>query len=657
MPPLEPALLNVLEMTAPPRPRERAPIRLERLDRLQGLTEALSAALTPEEVAAIIFDRGLDLVGARAVVLFWERGPGELELLHGLGLSDAFVQRYRRIPADAPLPPAAAYRTGEPVWLGSPQEIARRFPAAADAADAEGDRACAALPLVVERARGAIGLTFDSPRSFDDDERAFVLAVSRQCAQALERAQLFRAEKQLADRVRSLQRATAELSAAVTPGEVAAIAFRHLLGLGAGAAVIYLADATGEALELAYAHGVTDDARRALARVSRGASDPVAQAFRAGAPVWVHGAETGYGAAPGLSAAGEPTPDMGWGAIPLRGEAGTFGALAFSSAGDRALGEAQQGDAVALAQQCAVALERARLFEAEKRRAERLARVQSISAALAGAATPAEIAAAASGAVEALGASGAEIHALEGMERLVLLARSGAPTAADALTVALDAPVPAAEVVRTGKAIWASRAELAERFPRWATDPARAAAGAWAIVPLLAAGNTLGALAVAFADARTLHADERAFVRLVAQPCAQALERARLFEVAARTRREAEWNAAVLDAMFARAPVALALLDKDLRFARVNRLLARIDGVPAEDHVGRSPIDLFPGLPGDQLREAFRRVLETNTSLATMVEGETPAAPGETRRFAMTWYPVRVGGAPVGVGVMVVEER
>ena len=50
-------------------------------------------------------------------------------------------------------------------------------------------------------------------------------------------------------------------------------------------------------------------------------------------------------------------------------------------------------------------------------------------------------------------------------------------------------------------------------------------------------------------------------------------------------------------------------------------------------------------------------MLETNTSLATMVEGETPAAPGEMRRFALTWYPVRVGGAPVGVGVMVVEER
>jgi PAS domain S-box-containing protein len=130
-----------------------------------------------------------------------------------------------------------------------------------------------------------------------------------------------------------------------------------------------------------------------------------------------------------------------------------------------------------------------------------------------------------------------------------------------------------------------------------------------------------------------------------------------IVEAAARARREAEWNAAVLDAMFAAAPIGMALLDLDLRFARVNKLMARIDGVPPEGHVGRSPREILPGFPAEAVEEAFRRVLETNAPLDTYLAGETPAAPGETRRWRVTWYAVRVGGEPVGVGVLVSEDR
>jgi hypothetical protein len=37
------------------------------------------------------------------------------------------------------------------------------------------------------------------------------------------------------------------------------------------------------------------------------------------------------------------------------------------------------------------------------------------------------------------------------------------------------------------------------------------------------------------------------------------------------------------------------------------------------------------------------------------LSGETPAALGVTRRLALTWYPVRVAGRIVGVGVLVRE--
>src|SRR5512133_1927976 len=105
-----------------------ARVRLERLERLQALTEELSAAHTREEVLRVIFARAFGLVDARAVALFWERAPGELELIHALGVSEEFVQRFRRVLSEEPLPAAEAYRTGRAVWLATREEIAARFP-------------------------------------------------------------------------------------------------------------------------------------------------------------------------------------------------------------------------------------------------------------------------------------------------------------------------------------------------------------------------------------------------------------------------------------------------------------------------------------------------------------------------------------------------
>lgn len=610
-----------------------ARVRLERLERLQGLTEALSAASTPEEVGAIIFDRGLGLVGARAVTLFWEVAPGELELVHGLGLSDLFVQRFRQLSADEALPSAEAYRTGEAVWLGSPEEIAARYPGLAPLAEEENDRAWAALPLVLDRARGALGLRFDTPRRFDAEERAFVLAVARQCAQALERARLYDAQRRLAERVASLQSATSELSAAATPAEVAAIVFRRLVAVGAREAAILQLTEARDALVLGFAHGLNDEDRARLARVAIESATPEAEVARSGAPRW-----------PAREGAGRAV-------LPLQAEGRTTGVLAFPLA--EPPGDDLRSDLLALAQQGAQALDRARLFEGQKRLAERLARVHSTAAALSGAATPRDVAEAAFGAVEALGASGAEIHAVEGTDRIVLLARHRTTSAEEDATVSFDAQIPPAEVIRTGKAVWLpSREELEARFPRWAADPERRAAGAWACVPLLAAGNTLGAFTVAFPEGRGLDQEERSFVRLVAQPCAQALDRARLFETSTRSRRQVERRAELLEAAFGAAPEAVALVDREGRFVRVNRAYAELSGVSAEAHAGRTPAEVLP-FPAAAFAEALRAVTQGGGVEEVVLVGEPRDAPGTTRRRVETWFPVRLAGEVVGVGIIV----
>jgi signal transduction histidine kinase len=91
---------------------------------------------------------------------------------------------------------ADAARTRQPVWLSSRAEAATRYPAFADPATDAGRRSWAALPLAAHGATlGALGLSFDAERVIPADERAFMLTLATQCAQALERARLYEAEE------------------------------------------------------------------------------------------------------------------------------------------------------------------------------------------------------------------------------------------------------------------------------------------------------------------------------------------------------------------------------------------------------------------------------------------------------------------------------
>jgi len=114
---------------------------------------------------------------------------------------------------------------------------------------------------------------------------------------------------------------------------------------------------------------------------------------------------------------------------------------------------------------------------------------------------------------------------------------------------------------------------------------------------------------------------------------------------------------ALLDVLFARAPVGLAFFDADLRFARVNERMAAIDGVPAAEHPGRSVADVLPGLP-HSVEDDLRRVLETGEPLIEVeVAGETRARPGDRREWLTSYWPVRPPGSDgiAGIGAVVFE--
>ena len=113
---------------------------------------------------------------------------------------------------------------------------------------------------------------------------------------------------------------------------------------------------------------------------------------------------------------------------------------------------------------------------------------------------------------------------------------------------------------------------------------------------------------------------------------------------------------AILDALFAHAPLGLAFWDTSARYGRINAALAEINGIAPADHIGRTPSELL-GDVGRDAEAVIMRVVATGKPVIGMeFEGQTPAAPGTLRHWAASFYPV-IGddGALLGVGAAVSE--
>src|SRR3954466_2790963 len=96
-------------------------------------------------------------------------------------------------------------------------------------------------------------------------------------------------------------------------------------------------------------------------------------------------------------------------------------------------------------------------------------------------------------------------------------------------------------------------------------------------------------------------------------------------DVSAIRRAEGDARAAqaLLDAFFRSASVGMAFLGREVRVQRVNDALARLNGIPAEAHVGRLAAEVLPG--GDpQVTELLRGVVTSGEAVEAEVAGYTP---------------------------------
>ncbi|MDP8957239.1 MAG: GAF domain-containing protein [Actinomycetota bacterium] len=168
---------------------------------LQAVTAALSEAITVSDVVRVVLERGSAVLGATAgLVAMLEEDGATLSVIGATGYPADLIERWRTIPMDQAAPLTEAVRTGKPVFVESRTEWESRYPNLVPEIVAGGNEAWATVPLLAKGgAVGALGLSFGKPRELTDDEVAFMVALARQCSQAIERARLYEEQTHVAE--------------------------------------------------------------------------------------------------------------------------------------------------------------------------------------------------------------------------------------------------------------------------------------------------------------------------------------------------------------------------------------------------------------------------------------------------------------------------
>jgi GAF domain-containing protein/anti-sigma regulatory factor (Ser/Thr protein kinase) len=537
--------------------RERAERIAASLAQLHALGTSLSRAVSAREIAAAVATQIVAVLGARSADVYLVALDGSGLELRGRAGEESRTTADRQLPLDARAPAAEAIRTGAPVWVERADDWLR-YPDAGPAL-AGGGITLGAVPMLVDEGPiGAVSVTFDGRRAVDGEQRRFVETISRQAAQPFDRVRLLESERrsrrraeQATERTRRLQRVTDQLAAASSLVEVGDVTVRQGLAAVAGdAALLYVVGSDGT-LQLLAAHGYRADVLDGLRRLALDADEPVTDVVRRGELLVLE--------SDAAVAERYPRACRRGGAVacsllcaPLVVGRTVVGALELTSHEARHFDEADRLVSLTLARQCAQALERARLYDAEIAAAERVRRLQEVTASLSQAATPEAVGSAClEQAIAVVGARAGVVATIAPEGDLLTVAGALGYDDQAWTGVRLDDESPLAEPARTGEPLWALTPAEAARFERAARATASGEAGdaAWAALPLVGRGGTLGTLLLGFAAPPQLAAEDRDWLEALAGQCSQALDRSRLYEDERATRRRSERLQALTSAL------------------------------------------------------------------------------------------------------------
>jgi PAS domain S-box-containing protein len=175
-----------------------------------------------------------------------------------------------------------------------------------------------------------------------------------------------------------------------------------------------------------------------------------------------------------------------------------------------------------------------------------------------------------------------------------------------------------------------------QHYPKYADAVAGEGAQAIAAIPLNAYGRTIGAMGIAFIKPQAFPPEDRTFIQIVAEQCAQALERVRLYEEAQQSRERLQITlASIGDAVIA--------ADMEGRISFINRVAAQLTGWLPEEAEGQpleNVFDIVNEETGEPVENPFTLVMRTGEVVGLANHTVLIARDGER-------IPIDDSGAPI----------
>ena len=329
---------------------------------LEQYAARLAAAATATDVAESTV---ADLEAFGADVVFVWRLVGS-ERLEGLASSDVPASSRSRF-AEYPL--ALGGLVSDVMVAGKVMAVEADtydalYPTIAADRQRVGLESLVALPL--RAASGAvIGAIFAASRRqrwASDDRRPLLVGMAEQAGVALERATLFETEREARRLAELLERNAAQLAAAVTVQDVARSTVADLRDAGFGPAALHTCTGDGE-LEILAVAGVPEDLLGDAVAALGSEASPAAETLRTGAVVEVVDDAELDALYPSLAALRERTGVQAVVAVPLRAASRkVLGVLTVGFVERLWSSSARRDVVLGVAEQCGLAVERARLY-------------------------------------------------------------------------------------------------------------------------------------------------------------------------------------------------------------------------------------------------------------------------------------------------------
>ena len=370
--------------------------------RLAGLADATrvfaEASLDPRAVIHAVCGTVVTAIGDGCAVILMDeddRWQPPVAVQHSRPESAALAQQVLAATVeDGALFEQLEQRPHTSIRLRTPEQLrAVITPALMPYVERFGLRGVLAVPLRrAERVRGSLAAWRDiTPQPYTDDDLAFLQDLADRAALTLETARLYTAEQQArqaaeqaADRTIRLQSVTADLAKALTPGQVADVILgQGLAAMDARAGQVMQLSQDGSWLEAMRTVGYPEVYARTFSRFPVSERLPSCDVVRSGQPLWIRSHAEFAERYPEVAARRPPSELEAVAVTPLHFEGQVLGTLVLSFDHVTAFSPEDQALVLALAQQCAQALERARLYDhTQQLNAELEERVQARTAAL-----------------------------------------------------------------------------------------------------------------------------------------------------------------------------------------------------------------------------------------------------------------------------------